>query len=118
MRRSFTWWLEAGWEASSNSFQDPGQGKQRKAWNVLVLWFGGAEEGKERLPLTLLPFPVGLAGVPIVTLTYYLSFSSTGPESAAAVQLVRPKDGEMGDSEPVNFLVWLLRAVCPAGTLL
>lgn len=56
----------------------------------------GWRRGKERLPLTLLPFPVGLAGVPIVTLTYYLSFSSTGPESAAAVQLVRPKDGEMG----------------------
>lgn len=56
----------------------------------------GHKKGKERLPLTLLPPPAGLARFPIVTLTCNLSFSSTGPRNAAAVQLVRPKDGEMG----------------------
>lgn len=95
MSRSFTWWLEAGWEASSNS-RILGRESSERPGMFLCSGLEGQRRGKESLPLTLLPFPAGLAGVPIVTLTYYLSFSSTGPKSAAAVQLVRPKDGEMG----------------------
>lgn len=59
----------------------------------------------EGLSPALLPSLTVLA---VDTLTCSLSFSSTGPGSAAAVQLLCPKGG---DSEPVNFAVWLPVAV-------
>ena len=72
---------------------------------------------KERLSLASLSPPAVLAGVPVVTLTCNLSFSSTGPGRAPAVQPVCAKDGRLGDSEPVNFALCLPGAVCPGGTL-
>lgn len=75
------------------------------------------ERGKERLSPSTAAIPNSPVRVSIGTLTGNLSFSSPGPGNATTVQLLRPKDREMGDSEPVNCAVWLLVTVCPEGTV-